>query len=415
MKLNIAISLFFLIIHTSFIIKPIWGFQAHQTINRLAVFTLPPNMMPLYKKEIAYLTEHAVDPDKRRYVSPTESCRHYIDLDRYAYFPHNLLDALALHTQIFIINDKKDTLKLTGYPNVFLHKRDFFLKSKSIKTFFKRDSIAIADTTYRQFVFNHFLKQYQDGTWTIPNEALEKLFEKERFITKGRFKKVWAKDGLSATGILPYHLIGMQKRLTNAFMQKNKQAVLKLSAEIGHYIADAHVPLHTTRNYDGQLTRQIGIHAFWETRLPDLFADKYNFWVGQATYFEKPTDFFWKIVQKSHELVPKLLEIEQEVSKSFPNYKKFVSTTKNGVTLTLQTQEYATLFHEKLDGMVEQQMRDAVLAVGSAWYSAWFEAGQPNLNHLFEKMPMGEPNLDTTAYAKKDKMLGRDEGIIWKE
>jgi hypothetical protein len=336
-------------------------------------------------------------------------------LDRYAYFPHNLLDALALHTQIFIINDKKDTLKLTGYPNVFLHKRDFFLKSKSIKTFFKRDSIAIADTTYRQFVFNHFLKQYQDGTWTIPNEALEKLFEKERFITKGRFKKVWAKDGLSATGILPYHLIGMQKRLTNAFMQKNKQAVLKLSAEIGHYIADAHVPLHTTRNYDGQLTRQIGIHAFWETRLPDLFADKYNFWVGQATYFEKPTDFFWKIVQKSHELVPKLLEIEQEVSKSFPNYKKFVSTTKNGVTLTLQTQEYATLFHEKLDGMVEQQMRDAVLAVGSAWYSAWFEAGQPNLNHLFEKMPMGEPNLDTTAYAKKDKMLGRDEGIIWKE
>ncbi|MEY4934632.1 MAG: hypothetical protein RIS64_991 [Bacteroidota bacterium] len=408
----------FLVIHTSFIIKPKWGLQAHQNINRLAVFTLPPEMMPLYKKEIAYITEHAVDPDKRRYVSPTEGCRHYIDLDKYTFLPHNILDALALHTQIFIINQKNDTLQLTGYPNVLLRKRDFFFKSKSIKTLFKRDSLAIADTIYRQFIFQNVLKQYQDGTWVISIDSFNKLFEKERFIVKGQFKKVWAKDVLSPTGILPYHLIAMQKRLTQAFIKKNKQTVLKLSAEIGHYIADAHVPLHTTRNYDGQLTKQNGIHAFWETRLPDLFSDKYNYWVGQAAYFDKSDDYYWKIIQKSHALLPKLFEIEKETAQMFPNYKKWVSTTKNGVTLTLQTQEYAMLFHQKLDGMVEQQMRDAILAVGSAWYSAWFEAGQPNLNNLFEKMPPAKddlPNLDTTIYHKSNIMFGRDEGKIFKE
>jgi hypothetical protein len=412
------ILLLFIIIHTSFIIKPQWGFQAHQNINRLAVFTLPPEMMPLYKKEIAYIAEHAVDPDKRRYVSPTEGCRHYIDLDRYAFLPHRILDALALHTQIFIINQKKDTLQLTGYPNVFLRKRDFVFKSKSIRTFFKRDSIVIADTLYRQFIFYNVLKQYQEGTWSIPVDSLNKLFEKERFIVKGQFKTVWAKDGLSPTGILPYHLIAMQKRLTQAFIQKNKQAVLKLSAEMGHYIADAHVPLHTTRNYDGQWTKQNGIHAFWETRLPDLFSDKYNYWVGQAVYFDKSEDYFWKIVQKSHALLPKLFTAEKETAQMFPNYKKFVTTTKNGVPLTLQTQEYATLFHQKLDGMVEERMRDAILAVGSAWYSAWFEAGQPNLNNLFEKMPTSKedlPQLDTAAYQKSNIMFGRDEGKIFKE
>jgi hypothetical protein len=68
--------------------------------------------------------------------------------------------------------------------------------------------------------------------------------------------------------------------------------------------------------------------------------------------------------------------------------------------------------------MVEERMRDAILAVGSSWYSAWFEAGQPNLNNLFEKMPTSKedlPHLDTVTYQKNNIMFGRDEGKIFKE
>ena len=64
-----------------------WGFWAHKRINRLAVFTLPPEMMPLFKDNIEFLTEHAVDPDKRRYAINDEAPRHYIDLDHYCTFP----------------------------------------------------------------------------------------------------------------------------------------------------------------------------------------------------------------------------------------------------------------------------------------------------------------------------------------
>ena len=42
-----------------------WGFWAHKRINRLAVFTLPPEMIVFYKTHLEYVTEHAVDPDKR--------------------------------------------------------------------------------------------------------------------------------------------------------------------------------------------------------------------------------------------------------------------------------------------------------------------------------------------------------------
>jgi hypothetical protein len=60
-----------------------WGFFAHKKINRLAVFTLPATMAGFYKKNLEYITEAAVNPDRRRYAIPEEAPRHYIDLDDY--------------------------------------------------------------------------------------------------------------------------------------------------------------------------------------------------------------------------------------------------------------------------------------------------------------------------------------------
>ena len=57
-----------------------WGFFAHKKINRMAIFTLPDEMIGFYKQHIEYITEHAVDPDKRRYANEDEAPRHYIIL-----------------------------------------------------------------------------------------------------------------------------------------------------------------------------------------------------------------------------------------------------------------------------------------------------------------------------------------------
>ncbi len=65
-----------------------WGFYAHQRINYLVVFLLPPEMMVLYKPNIQFLSDHAVDPDKRRYAIAAEAPRHYIDIDNYGPYPY---------------------------------------------------------------------------------------------------------------------------------------------------------------------------------------------------------------------------------------------------------------------------------------------------------------------------------------
>ena len=64
-----------------------WGFYMHEKINYHAVFLLPPPMMLLFKQNIGFLTEHAVDPDKRRYIVSAEGARHYLDIDHYGHFP----------------------------------------------------------------------------------------------------------------------------------------------------------------------------------------------------------------------------------------------------------------------------------------------------------------------------------------
>ena len=61
-----------------------WGFFGHKKINRVAVFTIPDSeLFQFYKKNIDFLTEHAVDPDKRRYAVKGEAEKHFIDIDHY--------------------------------------------------------------------------------------------------------------------------------------------------------------------------------------------------------------------------------------------------------------------------------------------------------------------------------------------
>ena len=68
-----------------------WGFYAHKIANRYAVFTLPEELIGFYKKHIDYLTEHAVDADKRRYAIKEEAPLHYINIDHYGEDPFEIM------------------------------------------------------------------------------------------------------------------------------------------------------------------------------------------------------------------------------------------------------------------------------------------------------------------------------------
>jgi hypothetical protein len=277
-----------------------WGFFAHQRINRLAVFILPPEMIGFYKTNLHYLTEASVNPDRRRFSSPDEAPRHYIDIDHYG------------------------DSALSKMPR------------------FWRD-------------------------------AVEKYSE----------------DTLKAYGIVPWHINAMYYRLRDAFLMNNPEAILRNSAELGHYVADAHVPLHTTENYNGQRTGQEGIHAFWESRLPELFSDDYDFFVGRASHIDNVQNAAWKAIENSHRAVDSVLLVEKELSNQLRS-SKYSFETKGRQTVKVYSQEYSAAYHKILKGMVERQMRNAIKMIGDLWYTAWIDAGQPDLKKLIDYKPTEE-------------------------
>lgn len=196
----------------------------------------------------------------------------------------------------------------------------------------------------------------------------------------------YTEDTLKAYGIVPWHIVRMYYSLREAFLLRDPGRILKVSAELGHYVADAHVPLHTTENYNGQLTGQYGIHAFWESRLPELFSDDFNYFVGKATYIENPQLAAWQAVQTSHRALDSVLSEEKKLSLRIGD-KKYAFETKGRQTVKVYSQEYSKAYFRALDGMVERRMRAAIKMIGDLWFTAWIDGGQPDLSTLVDYTP----------------------------
>jgi hypothetical protein len=192
----------------------------------------------------------------------------------------------------------------------------------------------------------------------------------------------FSEDTLLAYGIVPWHIQTVYNRLVKAFEQKDIDYILKNSADLGHYVSDAHVPLHTTENYNGQLTNQKGIHAFWESRLPELFADDYDYLVGTAEYQYSVLDVAWEAVESSFNSLDSVLLFEKELSREFEQDKQYSYEKRGTKTIKVKSADYSLAYHTKLDGMVERRLRLSIIAIGNLWYSAWVDAGQPILEGM---------------------------------
>jgi hypothetical protein len=282
-----------------------WGFFAHYRINRLAVFTLPKPMAGFYRSNIDYITEHAVSPDKRRYVDSTEVPRHFFDADHYGKKPFEVMP-----------------------------------------------------------------KKWKDA------------------VAK------YSKDTIIKYGTVPWSIQYQYYRLVRAFKAHDTTGILNASVYLWHYIADAHVPLHLTQNYDGQLIGQKGIHALWESRIPELFSNKYNYYVGKARYIDNPLKEAFRICQSSYKSVDSVLRFERTLNKTFPQDKKYELVQHGKRQVQDYSAAYSQAYHQMLKGMIARKMRSSVRSVGSYWYSAWVDAGQPDLDKLIAQPLSDEQKTD---------------------
>lgn len=217
-----------------------------------------------------------------------------------------------------------------------------------------------------------------------------------------------SEDTLNAHGILPWYLERAFRELVEAFQLRQAPRILKLSAEIGHYLADAHVPLHTTANYNGQLTGQQGVHALWESFIPEHFGEGYDYWVGQAQLWRSVRDTFWQIIYESHHLVPVVLAAEMEATRQVGESRKYTYRVRGSQTIRTYSEQFLHTYHLLLNGMVEQRLRRAIYRLASLWLTAWHIAGRPLMTPeavLLEEDPLPDSvHIDPRCGATSERL-----------
>ena len=231
--------------------------------------------------------------------------------------------------------------------------------------------------------------------------------------TMDEAQKKYDEKFLTKNGILPWYIQDLMTKLTKAFKDKRKNEILFIAGDLGHYIADAHMPLHTSDNHDGQNTNQKGIHSLWESRLPELFVKDYKLNASEGIYLEDVDKAIWELMFDTHSLVEPLLAADKKLRTSTPENKIFV-TDVNGVIVknkyggTLYSDEYAGKFHTELNGMVEKQMKKAITVTASFWYTAWVNAGKPDLS----KLDPSELTQRNKKYLKKDLKIFKQGSVF---
>lgn len=243
-----------------------------------------------------------------------------------------------------------------------------YLISQSVAPDQRRYAVE-AEAARHYIDLDHYYSKGQDPFWNLPQNWQEAI-------------DCHSEDTLQAYGIVPWHVVRMKYRLQKAFETQDLTLILKYAAEIGHYIADAHVPLHTTENYNGQLTNQYGIHGLWESRLIELQAAHYNYWIGKARYLPSVQKEIWAAVRASHAALDSVLIFEKQVSAQIGSAEKYSYEQRGSVLTKVYSRKFCTAYHKSLNGMVERRLRAAILMVSSVWYSAWVDAGQPDLSQL---------------------------------
>ena len=164
-------------------------------------------------------------------------------------------------------------------------------------------------------------------------------------------------------GNLPWQIGEYSLKLTEALKSQNWDEVKEDAAALGFYVADAHDPLHTTQNRDGQLTRQTGLAERFGIRLIDRYSSFFMLHPSEAAKIDDQTEYAFSIVLEASTWVDRVLLADLRAREELPDY----------------SEDYLNRFYNQIGPTAMQEINAAAHDAGSYWYTAWLNAERPAL------------------------------------
>jgi len=179
----------------------------------------------------------------------------------------------------------------------------------------------------------------------------------------GQAKEKFGSLRINRDGALPWQIGEFSLRLTKAMKAGNWEEVKLDAAALAHYVADSHDPLHTTQNFDGQLTRQHGLSARFDIHLFDRYSKFFIMHPENAEKIDDPTEYAFQTCLASHVWVSLIIWSDLRAREGLADYND----------------EYYDRFYNQVGPAVVQEINAAAHDAGSYWYTAWLNAGRPQL------------------------------------
>jgi hypothetical protein len=186
-------------------------------------------------------------------------------------------------------------------------------------------------------------------------------------------------DTVLKQGVLPWRIAAYTDSLTNAMKRKDEQKILHFASDLGHYVADAHVPLHAIVDYDGVQRGQRGIHKRWESDMTERYGKRYSYPTEGTRYIENPLMEAFVVILDSYMYSDSVFYADVQAVRTTPNARSFKGIHSSGDTVFVYSDAYYESLQQHDRGLVERRMQRAIIALASFWYTAWINAGKPRL------------------------------------
>ena len=211
----------------------------------------------------------------------------------------------------------------------------------------------IADEFPKHFIDLDYFKEFNHARMIEERDSLSKIY---------------GDSVVTINGILPWVLEDTYHKLVSAMKKKQKEKTKELMRDFSHYFADAHQPMHTILNYNGQLTGQKDIHERYESvmlneHLPELENAFDNNVKAKKT--ADPKNTFFQTIYRS-------------------NTRSAILFAADLAAAAETSGKYDSLYYKilwfKTKYVTEEALQEAAEDIASIYYSAWLAAGKPKFN-----------------------------------
>ncbi len=187
----------------------------------------------------------------------------------------------------------------------------------------------------------------------------------------------FGRDNLPEWGTLPWHILGVTQALKEAFEGGEWERAVVLAADLGHYLADAHMPLHTTINHNGQQTGNDGIHHLFESTMIRRHFDDYRPAGLELPTITDPAENVFAWLEESYGHIGTLLAADSAGRAGLSEAQLATLTQGYSADPATIPDSYLDRLYEATGPLAWRQLDQSTYRLAALWLWAWEQAGRP--------------------------------------